>query len=115
MITSHLMCANFFMVNLTVTITFMLQLFNKNRETLAKHATCRSSRPEVFCKKVVLRNFTKFTGKYMCQSLFFNKVAVVYNMAQVFSYEFCEISENTFFHGTPLVAATVHHKTIPPL
>ena len=28
-----------------------------------------SNRPEVFCKKVVLRNFTKFTGKYLCQSL----------------------------------------------
>ena len=25
-------------------------------------------------KKVVLRNFTKFTGKHLCQSLFFNKV-----------------------------------------
>ena len=35
----------------------------------------RSSRPEVFCKKGVLRNFVKFTGKHMCQSLFFNKVA----------------------------------------
>ena len=34
-----------------------------------------SSRPEVFCKKGVLRNFTKFTGKHLCQSLFFNKVA----------------------------------------
>ena len=32
----------------------------------------RSSRPGVFCKKGVLRNFT---GKYLCQSLFFNKVA----------------------------------------
>ena len=30
--------------------------------------------PEVFCKKVVLRNFAKFTGKLLCQSLFFNKV-----------------------------------------
>ena len=45
---------------------------------------CRSSRPEVFCKKGVLRNFTKFTGKHLCQSLIlktpvpeshFNKVA----------------------------------------
>ena len=36
----------------------------------------RSSRPEVFCKKVVLRNFRKFTGKHLCQSLFLNKVAV---------------------------------------
>ena len=35
----------------------------------------RSSRPEVFCKKGVLRNSTKFTGKQLCQGLFFNKVA----------------------------------------
>ena len=35
----------------------------------------RRSHREVFCKKDVLRNFTKFTGKHMCQSLFFNKVA----------------------------------------
>ena len=31
--------------------------------------------PKVFCKKGVLRNFAKFTGKHLCQSLFFNKVA----------------------------------------
>ena len=35
----------------------------------------RSSLPEVFNKKGVLRNFAKFTGKHLCQSLFFNKVA----------------------------------------
>ena len=35
----------------------------------------RSSRPKVFCKISVLRNFTKFRGKHLCQSLFFNKVA----------------------------------------
>ena len=29
----------------------------------------RSSRPEVFCKKSVLRSFAKFTGKHLCQSL----------------------------------------------
>ena len=34
----------------------------------------RSSRPEVFCKKGVFRNFSTFTGKHLCQSLFFNKV-----------------------------------------
>ena len=34
----------------------------------------RSSRPEVFCKRGVLRNFAKFTGKHLRQSLFFNKV-----------------------------------------
>ena len=26
-------------------------------------------------KKVVLENFTKFTGKHLCQSFFFNKTA----------------------------------------
>ena len=35
----------------------------------------RSSRPEVFCRRGVLRNFAKFTGKYLWQSLFFNEVA----------------------------------------
>ena len=30
----------------------------------------RSSRPELFCKNVVLRNFAKFTGKYLCKGLF---------------------------------------------
>ena len=32
-----------------------------------------SSRPELFCKKGVLNNFTKFTGKHLYRSLFFNK------------------------------------------
>ena len=31
-----------------------------------------SSRPELFCKKVILRNFAKYTGKHLCQSLFLN-------------------------------------------
>ena len=35
----------------------------------------RSSRSGVFRKKVAIRNFTKFTGKHLCQSIFFNKVA----------------------------------------
>ena len=41
------------------------------------HEKVRNCRPEVFYKKGVLRNFTKFTGKHLCQSLFFNKVAVL--------------------------------------
>ena len=35
----------------------------------------RSSRPELFCKKDVLRNFTKFTENYLCQRLLFRKAA----------------------------------------
>ena len=37
--------------------------------------TYRNSRPEVLCKKGALKNFAKFTGKHLCQSLFLNKVA----------------------------------------
>ena len=33
----------------------------------------RNSCPEVLNKKGVLRNFAKFTGKHLCQSLFIKK------------------------------------------
>ena len=39
------------------------------------HLSVKSSRPEVFCKKDVLTNFAKFTGKHLRQSLFLYKVA----------------------------------------
>ena len=35
----------------------------------------RSSYPELFCKKGVLKNLAKFTGKQLCRSLLYNKVA----------------------------------------
>ena len=72
-----------------------------------------SSRSEVFCKKGVIRNFTKFTEKYLWQSFFFNKVAGLRSatlketLAQVFSCEYCEISKNIFFHRTPLMVVSV--------
>ena len=69
----------------------------------------------MFCEKGVLRNFAKFTGKHLCQSLFFSikLQASVCNfiikeaLAQVFSCEFCEISQNIFSHRTAPVAASV--------
>ena len=39
-----------------------------------KDETSRSSRPEVFCKKDVLKNFAIFTGKHLCHSLFLIKL-----------------------------------------
>ena len=45
----------------------------------------RSSRPELFCKELVLRNFAKFT---------------------IFSCEFGEITKNIFSYRTPPVAAS---------
>ena len=60
----------------------------------------RSSRRRYSVRKGTLRNFTKFTGKHLCQSLCFNKACnfiKIEFMAMVFSCEFCEISMNTFF------------------
>ena len=39
------------------------------------HQRCRSSHQRCSMKKSVFRNFPKFIGKQLCQSLFFNKVA----------------------------------------
>ena len=47
----------------------------------------RSSHQRCSVKKVVLRNLSKFTGKHLCQSLFFNKAA--------------HLTEH-LFHRTPL-------------
>ena len=40
-----------------------------------RNLSFRSSLPEALCKKGVPRNFTKLTGKHLCQRLFFNKAA----------------------------------------
>ena len=74
----------------------------------------RSSRPEVFCKKGILRNFTKFTGKHLCQGLFLIKFFIK-TLAQVFSCEFCEIFKNTIFYRTPLVATSGNSQSNIPL
>ena len=52
------------------------------------------------------------TGKHMCQSLFFNRVADLKKeaLAQVFSCEFCEISKNIFSYRTPLAAASIFNR-----
>ena len=56
----------------------------------------RSSRPEMFCKSIVLKNFTKFTRKHLRQNLFLNKVTGLSRsinketLAQAFSREFSE-------------------------
>ena len=38
---------------------------------LMSFSRARSSRPDVFCKKGILRNFAKLTGKCLCRRLFF--------------------------------------------
>ena len=49
-----------------------MSISHRKRKVFKEH---RNSRPKMPCKKGVLRNFTKFTWKQLCQSLCFNKVA----------------------------------------
>ena len=76
-----------------------MKLCNGNTWTI----TLQKQPPEVFYKKSALRNFTKFTGKHLCLSLFFNKVGGLgpatiskKRLVQVLTFEFWEISKNIF-------------------
>ena len=55
-----------------VLVYFLSKYFKQN---FSLRSTVQKQLPEVFCKKRFLRNVAKFTGKLLCQSLFFNKVA----------------------------------------
>ena len=50
--------------------------------------------PEVFYKKCVLRNFTKLTGKHLCQSFFFNKVAGLRPPGRLLPYRTGQLARN---------------------
>ena len=78
---------------------------NTNALSMSHFTITRSNRQEMFCKKGVLRNFTKFTGIHLCQGLFFNKVAGLWH--RCFPMNFCEISKNTFIYRAPPVAASI--------
>ena len=54
------------------------------------------SRLDVFCMKVALKNFAKFTRKNLRQSLFFNNFIKRQTLAQVFFGEFCEFVRTSF-------------------
>ena len=69
----------------------LVQKFKENGLHLLKLNRSRHGRRSV--RKGVLRNFSKFTRKHLCQSLFIKKET----LAQVISCECCEISKNTFF------------------
>ena len=77
----------------------------------------RSSHPGAFCKNIVLKNIGKFTGKYQCKSIFFNKITGACNfikkdtLVQLFSCEFKNLRFfkflTTLFYKTPPVVASV--------
>ena len=84
--------------------------FNKRFHQILYFTTFKTNRPIFqdwvrlgFIKKVVFKNFAKFAGKYLSQSLFLIKLqAEACNfikkkaLVQVFSCEFCEIFKNIF-------------------
>ena len=78
------------------------------------HTFFRSSYQRCFVKKGVLRKFAKFTGKHLCQKVFFNKVAGL--PESLFRQrvsdtgvlrEFCKISGNAFLREHLLTTASV--------
>ena len=72
--------------------------------------TFRSSHMRCYIKKGVLRDFTKFLGKHLCQSLFFNKVAGLRPATllkkrlwhRCFPVIFMEFVRTHFFQRTPV-------------
>ena len=65
--------------------TIQVQVFDNRNEEVVKSdlsvltdlntLKTRSSHRRCSVRKDVLRNFGKFSGKHLCQSLFFNKIA----------------------------------------
>ena len=83
---------------------------NMSKNAWIKLSDHRSSCPEVFCKKGVLENFTKFTGKHLCQILFLNKVASLRPATLLKKRLWHGCFSDIFFYWTPPLATSV---TIP--
>ena len=70
----------------------------------------RSSHQRCSISKGVVRNLTKFIGKHMCQSLFFNKVAGLLLKKRLwhrcFPVDLAKFLRTPFSYKTPPVAAS---------
>ena len=81
--------------------SFFLKNLLMGRADMLTFKTFKSSHRRCSIKKGVPKNFAKFTGKHLCQSLFLNKVAglslIKEAVEQMFSCEICKIFKNTFF------------------
>ena len=87
---------------ITVWLFQIVNLFASNEQHLRQLFIYlfffRSNRPEVFCKKGALRNFIKFTGKHLCQSLIFNKVLLKMRLwHRCFPMNFVKFLRTPFF------------------
>ena len=77
--------------------TIKIQTIFKNKQSLL----FRSSRPEVFCIKGVLRNFAKFTRKHLCQR-------PVTLLRKRLWHRWVRNFLEHLFYRTPLVAASIY-------
>ena len=73
-------------------------LFQNNRDITVHHSKFRSSCPEVYLRKGVLKIYSKFTGEHPKPQCNFNKVAkhFIRTLAWVFSCKFAAYFQNTF-------------------
>ena len=76
--------------------------------------------PELFCKKMFLENSQNLQKNTSGRVSFLIKLQACNfikkeTLAQVFSYEFCEISKNTFSYRKPPVAASGYIWSDPKL
>ena len=58
---------------------------------------------EVACKSGVRRNSAKFTGKHLCQGLFFNEVAGLWH--RCFPVNFAKFLRTPFYRIPPVTAS----------
>ena len=66
----------FFTCDKTTQKNFTLCKMKKNLTSFLTGKTAsRSSRRKLFCKNGALKHFAKFTGKSLCQNIFFDKSA----------------------------------------
>ena len=87
----------------------LLENFEIRSENMDKMGKARISHQRRSIKKGVLRNFTKFTGKHLCQSLFFNKVAGLRpaNSLKKRPWQICFPVNFVKFPRTPLATASL--------
>ena len=95
-------------------LVFVLRIF-----LLFSHQwTCRnrSSHRRCSVKKGVFRNFAKFTGKHLCQSFFFDKVAVLRpaSLLKKRLWHRCFLVNFTEFLRTSFLQNTSGYITPPP-
>ena len=85
-------------------ITLVLNFQQLSRQSFKVFGKVQKQPPDVFHDIGVLKIFAKLTGKHLCQSLFFNKIAglrpatlLKKRFWHMFSCEFCQIFKKTFF------------------